>query len=767
VRYFCDNAKAVILLTATPVQLGSRDLFTLLNVVRPDLVIDQASFEQMAAPNPYINEAVRYCRAAKPDWQEQARQCLSEVARTEWGRLFLRESPSFQAAYDKLQDTNLGDADRVALTRSIEELYSFSPLINRTRRRDIGEFTTRKPETVTIEFTAEQRHLHDGLLDVIEKILARCHGQQNVKFMMTTVRRQAASCLYGLAPLLSDILAGKLDRLEAMEAADSDRDVDLQFVNQVRSEIEDLLNRARNLDPHDEKVEAFVRTLTEKGRLPNNKALVFSTFRHTLSYLARHAQRADVRCGLVHGDIPDDERAELRRRFALPKEEADAIDILLSSEVGCEGLDFQFCDFLINYDLPWNPMKIEQRIGRIDRYGQKSKTVAIINFITPGTVDADIYERCLWRIGVFQHAVGGSEEILGTITRELHDIADSFTLTDEERAERLRQLADNGIRQIREEQELEATQSELFGLNVPNQSWREEIEAAETYWLSPAAIQRCVESYLAARLGGDGEHILGEKAALKTLRLSQEARGKLLDDYRRLPRSTDPVAREWERWLKGGQPTLQITFEQEAAAQNPKVAHLAVLHPLVRQAAAMIDIAQVKYCALSAQSASVKPGMYHFALHRWAKHGIKPDEELVGVATDTACESALFELLRTATDADGTSLPDGEICDTLDTRHHARWSEAQANYISRNHELAGHRVQSLTVSHRARCKAIEDQVARTTNEKIRLMKESELARANADFTRRIDELRAAGASGDIRTAPMVFGTIIVTKADPT
>ena len=553
VRYFCDNARAVVFLTATPVQLGSEDLFTLLNVLRPDLVIDRASFEQMAAPNPHINAAVQHCRAAKADWQEEARACLDEVAQTEWGRLFLREAPAFQAVYDKLQDDALGDADRIALTRAIEELYTFSPLINRTRRRDIGEFTTRKPETIPIEFTSDQSRLHDGLLDVVARILARCHGQQNVKFMMTTIRRQAASCLYGLAPLLSDILAGKLDRLESMEASDSEDDVDLGFLDQVRVDIEGLLEQARNLDPRDEKVEAFVRTLTEKCKLPNNKALVFSTFRHTLAYLAQHTRRAGLRYGLVHGDVPDDERADLRRRFALPKEDSEALDVLLSSEVGCEGLDFQFCDFLVNYDLPWNPMKIEQRIGRIDRYGQQSEAVAIINFITPGTVDADIYERCLWRIGVFQHAVGGSEEILGTITQELHDIAESFNLTPEERTRQLQQLADNSIRQVREEQELRSKQSELFGLNVPNRSWRDEIQAAETFWLSPAAIQSCVTTYLAARLGTGTEHLLGEKP-LKTMRLSQEARNALLGDFKRLPRSIDPVAREWEKWLRGRKP---------------------------------------------------------------------------------------------------------------------------------------------------------------------------------------------------------------------
>src|SRR5208283_3389599 len=111
-----------------------------------------------------------------------------------------------------------------------------------------------------------------------------------------------------------------------------------------------------------------------------------------------------------------------RHHFSLPKEHERAVDVLLFSEVGCEGLDYQFCDCLINYDIPWNPMRIDQRIGRIDRRGQRSETVAIYNFITPGTVDAEIYERCLLRIGVFNSALGGSEEILGQVTREIRDV---------------------------------------------------------------------------------------------------------------------------------------------------------------------------------------------------------------------------------------------------------------------------------------------------------------------------------------------------------
>ena len=78
-------------------------------------------------------------------------------------------------------------------------------------------------------------------------------------------------------------------------------------------------------------------------------------------------------------------------------------------------------------------MRVEQRIGRIDRNGQKSESIAIVNLITPGTVDAEIYERCLVRIGVFNNALGGGEEILGEITREIINIAENYELREAER----------------------------------------------------------------------------------------------------------------------------------------------------------------------------------------------------------------------------------------------------------------------------------------------------------------------------------------------
>ncbi|HLP81973.1 MAG TPA: SNF2-related protein, partial [Nitrosomonas sp.] len=85
VRFFCDNAEAVVFLTATPIQLGSHDLFVLLNTLRPDLIIDQQSFEHMAEPNPYINQAVSLVRSQEPEWPLRAMKLLDQAAETSWG----------------------------------------------------------------------------------------------------------------------------------------------------------------------------------------------------------------------------------------------------------------------------------------------------------------------------------------------------------------------------------------------------------------------------------------------------------------------------------------------------------------------------------------------------------------------------------------------------------------------------------------------------------------------------------------------------------
>jgi ATP-dependent helicase HepA len=764
VRYFADNAEAVVFLSATPVQLGREDLFTLLNALRPDIIIDPASFAQMAEPNQFINAGIQACRRSETNWPDQVRNALQKVTETTWGRNVLAVTPDFQRIYDALDNDELNSSGRIRTIHALEDLYTFSALINRTRRRDIGEFTIRKPETITANFTPSQKALHNDLLDVIERCLARLHGNQNVKFMMTTVKRQAASSLYGLSPMLEDVLQGNFDRLLTSELSDGDNAaVSYDFLDEIEADMRSLVERAKHLDETDPKADAFLKVVSDKLAMPRNKVLVFSTFRHTLSYLVGKLGEQRIRFGLVHGGIADDERAALRRRFALPKKDDEALDVLLSSEVGCEGLDFQFCDCLINYDLPWNPMRIEQRIGRIDRYGQQSEAIAIFNLITPETIDAEIYDRCLSRIGVFEHAIGGNEEILGEIAREIHHVSESFTLTTEERKHQLQQLADNKIRLIAEEQKLEERQGELFGLNLATANWEYQLSRARNYWLEPSALALAVSTYLSRRLENDQEYLLGEKL-LKTLRLNHDARAKLLDDFRKLPRSNDPLHRSWERWLKGATPMLQVTFDQDCAVDNESSVLLSLGHPLVRQAALFFDEPEPIFAQLRAPHATVPTGAYPFAIYRWQRQGARRDEELIAVAADQAVSTVLLELLPSAQTALDLELPGDEVFDNLDAIHHRQWLAAATEHAENNRHLIGIRIQSLTASHHARRVLLEGQIIQATNDKIRIMKQSELDRAQSDFERRIAALKIAEDSGDIRTTPVVFGIIEIGRA---
>lgn len=764
VRFFCDHAEAAVFLSGTPIQLGNHDLFVLLNTLRPDLIIDVESFEHMAEPNPFINRAVSFARSQEPEWTARALEALERAASTSWGRAILRHNPEFARIRKRFNKGDITLEERVQIITDLEALHTFSGIINRTRRCDIRDFTIRKPETVVVEFTPDQKRLHDDLLKIQIDIFSRLHGDVNVKFMMTTIRRQAASCLFGLVPFLEDILNRHLDELQWEEADNMVLAPQTDTIDSIESQIESMLEQARTLDPYDPKLDSLRKIIQDKQDLPNNRVMVFSSFRHTLQYLLEHLQVNGLRVGLVHGGTPDEDRVDFRRRFQLPREQEEAIDVLLFSEIGCEGLDYQFCDCIVNYDLPWNPMRVEQRIGRIDRNGQKSESVAIINLITPGTVDADIYERCLVRIGVFNSALGGSEEILGEISREIRSIAENYHLTNEERQLKLQQLADNKVRLIQEQEKLEQQQLELFGIHLPEDQIKKEIEQVSSFWLTPFSLQRLVQLYLQETCGKEKDFIIGEKP-LKTLRLSQEARSRILRDFQGLPRQKATVYREWENWLKGGNPHLLVTFESESASQNPEAAFIMPLHPLVKQAAMSFDWGKRVITVLKINSDEVPPGNYEFVIYQWRFHGIREDLVLKPVASSPAVTRYLKDFLGKAetSSIDNLNAIDKSKWDNLDAQHYRLWSEERDNHRRQTRELAEYRRESLSTSHRARMSLLNEQLDQAGDDKIRRMRQSQIASAESDYARRIQELEIAMERADLTADPVAYGLLCVDR----
>ena len=758
VRFFCENADAAVFLTATPIQLGSHDLFVLLNVLRPDLILDEESFNHMAEPNPFINRAVDAARAQERGWKQTAKEAFDHASATAWGQSILKSHPEFKRIRNQLASGSVSPEDRVQLITDMEALHTFSGIINRTRRRDIGEFTIRRPQTVKVELTTDQEELHEALLEIQKEIFRRLRGDRSVNFMVTTLRRQLASCLHGLEPLLEDILTRRLDELEWTEADAIDAIPSAELTTQIREQVLALLEKAKTLDPEDLKLEALRKVVRSRQRRRNNKTMIFSSFRHTLSYLYKHLAAEGFRVGMIHGGVPDEERLELRSRFEKPKAERDSLDLMLFSEVGCEGLDYQFCDCIVNYDLPWNPMKVEQRIGRIDRRGQESESVTIVNLITPGTVDADIYERCLLRIGVFESALGGNEEILGEITTELRGIAENYKLTREERRIKLQQLADNKILLVQEQEKLEAQQLDLFGLRFPDDRMEREVEEASSFWLSPASIQRLVTRYLLQKTGTEQEFILGEKS-LKTLRLSEGARNTLLDDLQQFSREKTRVYREWEKWLKGSDQHLPITFEADCATQHPDAVFIMPTHPLVKQAAAVLNTEQEVVTTLKVRTNKVPPGRYEFAIYQWRLLGIRENLVLKPIASSDLLTPHLNYLLERAEDGDTQESQTSIQKDALEKTHQHLWVGAREKHRERTQALADYRRESLLTSHQKRVMLLEDKIAQATDPNIQRMRQSELVKAEADYRRRTQEFDEAMAKADITAKPVAYGIL--------
>ncbi len=412
------------------------------------------------------------------------------------------------------------------------------------------------------------------------------------------------------------------------------------------------------------------------------------------------------------------------------------------------------------FDLQWNPMRIEQRIGRIDRYGQKSETVAIYNLITPGTVDGDIYERCLVRIGVFRRALGGSEEILGEITREIHSVAENLSLTPEERQKRLQQLGDNEIRHIQEEEAVEEKQRELFGIRPPSVAQEADEQASANLWVNPAAMLNLVAEYLGKRCGA-GEYLLGEKP-LKTLRINEQGRRLLLDDFQNSQSKGSLAGRDWSEWLKGANQHLAITVDPATAKENPKAVLITPVHPLAQQAARTLVSSEGFVTCLRVKSDDLPSGTYPFAIHQWTRKGIREDVVLQPVSREPKLVELFPRLIAAATPGDTElPLPPQAEFDALEAAHYALFARARTQHKDRERELVAFQKASLQTSHRARTANLSELIANATNDKIRLMRTVELENADTDYHRRIAHLDQAASQADILSEQIARGVIVI------
>lgn len=756
-KYFCDHADAVVMLTATPLQTSDNDLFTLLNVLRPDIVVDKDTFEMMSRPNANISRAVHLVRAMEEDWNEKASTELLDLQKTQWGDNVIAENPLYNDILRRLESNEIDREERVKLISDIESLHSFGTMLNRTRRRDIQDFCVRRSHTVSTSFTEYQQTLHDELLFFEHEALSTLHNANSVAFMISTIRRQAASCIFGLAPYIRDIISRRLMQLD-YDPDSLINDVDEKSLNTISSLAKKVLMLADKLPEKDPKFEETYDIIRKKQEQSNNKIMIFSTFRHTLSYLKRKLSECGLRVEQIDGSVKDDTRYELKSRFELSRENEYAIDILLFTEVGSEGLDYQFCDMMINYDLPWNPMKIEQRIGRIDRRGQLSDVVNIYNIITEGTVDADIYHRCLMRIGVFERSIGDCEEILGQIASGIDYIVYDTNLTDEERNIKLEQMADNEVRKMQELNRLEEEEKELFGFDLTELTTSHEIKKAESPWISGYFLQKLIENYITA-IVGKGQYIIGE-SSLKTIRLSASARQILRDDLKKLTGGRNALRRSWQNYLSGNKPNHSITFDPETASKERDSFFITAMHPLAKQAAKYYSHRESAYLHLQLHTSEISSGQYVFSVYAWQYTGYNTYTKLITVCEN---EKIAVELPFLLEDADSSeSKPNGQFnWSSIENHHVSMWLEARGKHKSEIKALEAYKLESITNTFRNRIRSLEQQIKDAYDENIKRMRQSELDTVREKYSRKITEIKEIADKADVLTTLLVNGVITI------
>jgi ATP-dependent helicase HepA len=373
----------VLFLTATPLALDQDEYFHLLQLLEPSAARDPVDFRARLERQ---GEVAALSRAL-----------LEGTSPLEKARALCARFPqdSRLAALVEAWAPQRREADRERLLEHLAEGYTLSTRLLRNRRAVVGGFPKRLLKVIEVEPSSEERSLW---------IEAR-----------TEVRRAQV-----LGRITGAVQSGLLRRLESSPSAAAS--ALLASRNEV---LQALAPRARALEgpEHDARYRAF-RSLLRS--LPaDEKVLVFSEARETLSMLATLLERDGIAVTQYHGDLSPLERDRQVARFRDP----EGPRVLLSSELGGEGRNFQFCRQLVHYDLPWEPSAVEQRIGRIDRVGQRHD-MSIHVLRVEGTVGARVADLFRDAVGVFEQPVGGLDPVLDGVEESIAKLASS----DDERA---------------------------------------------------------------------------------------------------------------------------------------------------------------------------------------------------------------------------------------------------------------------------------------------------------------------------------------------
>ncbi|TVR84863.1 MAG: helicase [Rhodospirillales bacterium] len=452
------RTQGLVLLTATPMQVDPIEVWDLLALLGlpPEWTPERfrSFFDAASQPNPspaafealsaLFRATEQFYRAVEP---EEAVGIIVD------GGVF-RAKKILKALRDTATTPRrrLETVERRAAVRLMRAKTPVAHLISRHTRELLrryhraGKLSMRIADRdVRDEFIDLTPSLERPVYDAVEAYIASTYNRADperktaVGFVMTIYRRRLASSFYALRQTLEDRLKRVThaddedapddetadDLMDADEAAEAKT---LALVAEESASIADLLDSIRRL-PMDSKAERLKQVLGDLLEDGYAQVIIFTQYTDTMDFL-RHQLVGQFGTRMLcfsgrGGEVPEAggtwtvvSRDSIKQRFR------DGLaNCLICTDAAAEGLNFQFCGALVNYDMPWNPMKVEQRIGRIDRLGQQHTRIRIVNLHYRDTVEADVYSSLRRRIDLFRTFVGKLQPILSSLPSRIAQAA--------------------------------------------------------------------------------------------------------------------------------------------------------------------------------------------------------------------------------------------------------------------------------------------------------------------------------------------------------
>ncbi|MGV2938257.1 DEAD/DEAH box helicase [Mesobacillus sp. LC4] len=281
--------------------------------------------------------------------------------------------------------------------RSVNDDEHLRELVNkvmiRNRRADTGiEWTKRHVETIPIQFSEQERALYDS----IQSLRGSESGLNSSQFSLMTLQREACSSREAVFYTLRNMLQRQ-------------ENPSVGFQNTIAQ----LIKRVEAVTKNSKAEKAL-----ELIQQIDDKVIIFTEYRATQLYLQWFLKQNGITSVPFRGGFKRGKKDWMRELFQ------KNVQVLIATEAGGEGINLQFCSHIINFDLPWNPMRLEQRIGRIHRLGQE-KDVKIYNFATKDTVEEHVLKLLYEKINLFEKVIGELDDILTKL--EFGNIEDHLT----------------------------------------------------------------------------------------------------------------------------------------------------------------------------------------------------------------------------------------------------------------------------------------------------------------------------------------------------